>query len=425
MSQERKKKLRRREERRILAERKRQEFFAGAIQRAGLESAVRRVPHKLREILESDLLAMPHMRADSSAQGDPHALDIQHLFAQLIHEPSVESESGLCFAELIRVVLAVTLQMEKVVRRGQGLGLNLKIAPWPSIVDLALQAREFLKQHEQNITNEFFYQMWAECVTRSKLDDGIYWFDIQVAPTAGRKRSLEFLLHKHVPDRISISADMGARPAFRCCDFDGPNGIKEISWTSSDMGIAGESREYPLYMQSHALEQLSRRVPFHDSLFLADSLSFPCFAKQSNDHFLVEYRYDKNRLGYFAGVRLGDQVLLKTFLFLTMQGTPESDLLYEKLRLTRRDIEFMELDQLSVFMDADVRGDAALERVFQECGCGHLLTMQAPEFQEAGRRGTAESLRKYLSTWRGWQNLQRSLDAPGHEEPMIKDLGVS
>jgi|GEM_PF-2191328 len=424
MSQARKKKLRRRERRRLNIERKRHELFDGAIKRAGLESAFRRIPQKLSEILRSNRLPTPQMQLDAAAQSDPNAQAIVQRFGELIYEPLDEDESGLCFVEYFCVVIATVVVLESFEKALHERRLDPKAAAWPDILHLTNQTREFLEQHEANINDGFLYRIWLECTVRSRVNECIFWFDLHFVATSGRKRALQFVLRKYVPERIRINADSGARPAFRCCVFDGPNGVREVSWNSTDMGIPGESRECPVYMQNHVLEQLVRRIPFYDHLSVADSLQNPCFAQQHGDHFLVEYRYGEYKLGYFVGLHLAGRVLLKTFLFLTMQGTPESDLLRRNLRLTRCDIEFMHLDELSPFIESDVRSDAELTRIFQECGCGHLLAMQTPGFPEQCRRGYAESLRKYLSSGPSWHKLGRRLGASVEESQLIRDMGA-
>lgn len=128
---------------------------------------------------------------------------------------------------------------------------------------------------------------------------------------------------------------------------------------------------------------------------------------QRSDEFLVEYRLYQYVLGYFPVRRLEDKILVKTFLFLTMDGTPQHKLLYDKLRLMRHEKEAMQLDTLNLFLTTDINSDPVLREVFGECGCGHLFDMAKPELRERARRGFAEDLRNYLGI--GPRDAQRLL----------------
>jgi hypothetical protein len=102
-------------------------------------------------------------------------------------------------------------------------------------------------------------------------------------------------------------------------------------------------------------------------------------------------------MGYFSCLRLGETVLIRTFLFLTMQGTPEARLLRKRLRLSRSDIEYNELDDFKTFLLSDIKLDPVLVQLFEECGCGHLFDFRNPELrEEIVRKGIAESLRRFL-----------------------------
>src|SRR4051794_16659731 len=127
------------------------------------------------------------------------------------------------------------------------------------------------------------------------------------------------------------------------------------------------------------------------------SLLYPkLFPTSRSDQFLCEYRLYQHRLGYFPVTRLADKLVVRTFLFLTMQGTPEQRKLCRQLGLMRAKIEATELDQLGLFLTTDIQTDPVLRKLFAKCGCGHLLDMVKPEFREQCRKGYAEDLRRYL-----------------------------
>src|SRR5262249_15794776 len=142
----------------------------------------------------------------------------------------------------------------------------------------------------------------------------------------------------------SLIVDGVERNVVRCYIPDSPNGLKELTWSSDAIGLPGRDENLRVVIQSHAIEQLRNRVPFANSFWTFDSLAEPQFVEVNEDRFLVEYRFCGRRMGYFSCLRLGETVLIRTFLFLTMQGTPEARLLRKRLRLSRSDIEYNELD---------------------------------------------------------------------------------
>lgn len=112
---------------------------------------------------------------------------------------------------------------------------------------------------------------------------------------------------------------------------------------------------------------------------------------------MLAYTDDRNRFGYFPFTVSddGERVVLTTFLFLTMQGTPEYRLLGERLGLSRADIEYHRLDRAERFFQTDLCLDKDLAGRLGECGLGHLLE-PAGDFDPLLLRGVAAELRKYL-----------------------------
>jgi hypothetical protein len=103
-----------------------------------------------------------------------------------------------------------------------------------------------------------------------------------------------------------------------------------------------------------------------------------------------------HKLGYFAIEKVDELFLAKTFLFLTMQGTPEAGALYKLLRLKRLDVEHLGLDSLNSFLSDDLRADHELVSVLEECGFGGLLQMARFETKSGARTALARDVRAYL-----------------------------
>jgi len=109
-----------------------------------------------------------------------------------------------------------------------------------------------------------------------------------------------------------------------------------------------------------------------------------------------------------------DKIVLVTFLFLTMEGTPENHLLKRTLGVASHDIRFTRLDRLETYLTADVIADERLMGVLEKCGCGQLRNLERIRSNEATERGRAEEIKQYLGLGeadgsRRWDRLLKGL----------------
>lgn len=169
--------------------------------------------------------------------------------------------------------------------------------------------------------------------------------------------------------------------AYPCRRMVALRGLQTCRWNCRKLGIEGPDGELPVYVTTHALDRLHERLPFtgggNESKLqrrAVQSLEFPVVVPRGVQDNLVEVRLGRYKLGYFVAHTLPHMILIRTFLFLTMQGTPESEKLRTKLGLHRGDVERYRLDDLATLADSDLVKDELLVRVLSECDCGHLLT---------------------------------------------------
>jgi hypothetical protein len=127
---------------------------------------------------------------------------------------------------------------------------------------------------------------------------------------------------------------------------------------------------------------------------LVESLASPVLTPQRSGSHLVEYRLRKLRFGYLVAEVHPAFVLVKTFLFLTMDGTPESALLKEKIGANRADVEHYKLDSFDTLFSSDLVRDPLLSRVLTECGCGHLLNKLDPLFDSPWHESFGDKFKK-------------------------------
>jgi hypothetical protein len=233
----------------------------------------------------------------------------------------------------------------------------------------------------------------------TRIDTAIYWYEPKYERIGPGKGLFRITLHKSPSERIDILHNGTRRRAFRCGASFGPLGVKWVNVPASLFGI-NESGNYPLYVQSHAIRNLHERVPIGDGGLVHDamwqSLYSPKVAQNHKGEYLIEYRCFDYKLGYFVAEVVEQSILVTTFLFLTMQGTPEAISLFDRLQLKRPDIEQLGLDSLGNYLFTDLQKDSELVSIFDTCGCGHLLKMARPETQHDWESGYARDVRKYL-----------------------------
>jgi len=239
-----------------------------------------------------------------------------------------------------------------------------------------------------------------------RIDECLYYMSIRYGRDANNKWFITFLLSSAEPEIRHFIKEQRRRPAYRCGQPLGPRGIEWVSWPGSVMGLKKE-RECPVFVQSHALENLYRREArarfikngewlLHDHLW--QSLREPVLTpmRGQKDKYLVEYNFWRHKLGYLVAHRVDDAILIETFLFLTMDGTPEGDALHKKLSLARRDKKALGLDKIHTFLLTDIQFDRELVHLLKECGCGHLFKILKSLPEERCFTGYAEKLRKHL-----------------------------
>jgi len=244
-----------------------------------------------------------------------------------------------------------------------------------------------------------------------RIDRCLFYVELEQGRNSKDKWFVRFALRIAPCEFRTVDPSSGSekkpRPAFRCGQPFGLNGIEWVEWPASLMVQTESHKSFPVFVQSHALDNLYKKEAralfieegewlVHD--YLWQSLRQPKLHPLAGHSrkYLVEYWLNAHKLGYLVAHRLDDVVLIESFLFLTMTGTPEGNLLHEKLRITRTDREHLELDRIQTFLVTDVQFDSKLVELLTECGCGHLFRILIEPLRERLIPGHAEAIRKYL-----------------------------
>jgi len=259
-----------------------------------------------------------------------------------------------------------------------------------------------------------FHALDEVLIKYGRINHRLYFLELQHGRKSNDKWFVRFILLHAEPKRRMVKKAEAPRPAFRCGQPSGLGGIDWVEWPSSVMGLTGENRRYPVFVQDHALDNLygrnARALIFKDREWLVHDYLWQALRNpklipmKASDKYLVEYNFHVHKIGYLVAHRIDEIVLVETFLFLTMDGTPEGDALLKNLGLARKHKIDLQLDKIETFLFTDVHLDPELVTILEANGCGHLFRI-LPEFpRDRCRPGYADEIRKHLGLGkRGWE----------------------
>jgi hypothetical protein len=244
-------------------------------------------------------------------------------------------------------------------------------------------------------------------VAHSRLDSRLLVASPSSELTATQKTLVRMNVRAIEPQIQHVELDGSERPVMRVGTGNEWDDVRWVSWDGEVLGRAETGRQIPVYIQSHGLRQLHARVRYPSVTpylehWLYESLKNPRIVERTREDLLVEYRIQQDRLGYLIVTPLADCAVVRTFKFLTMENTPEARLLNKELRLTRRDVDWLGLQEMSAFTQTDLGSDPVLRPIMERCGCGHLFElskMSADEFAPKitpQPRALAAEMKKYL-----------------------------
>lgn len=191
---------------------------------------------------------------------------------------------------------------------------------------------------------------------------GYYWINHEMNIAAKGKFGMENIVKIYLqePETVRIKINGTIRTATRlgwALPFDGLNWI---GLRPSSLNIKNATSDEPMkvYVQSHALLRLAERIDSFDpslaqyNMYIS-FLHAKVFCDNSHD-LLIEYRIFETKAGYFVVDVVDGIVIVKTFLFLTNNGTPEGALLWKNTGLKMLDKKYLAIDKLSTFITSDI-----------------------------------------------------------------------
>lgn len=219
------------------------------------------------------------------------------------------------------------------------------------------------------------------CSESNELDSRIYWPKHEYEVADENPKGIENLVtvYSHTPEKIYDCKENVYRPAFRVCWGFSGSGVSNYYIKHEKLGIARSdgAADLKIYIQAHALLRMKERLdcltPYWRQLHLLLAV-VTAKAHRSTDYtFLIEYKLNEITVGYLVTDLNDGNLIIRTFLFITQNGTPEGDKLSEMCGLGKLDKSFLEMDRLSTFLSTDMCDHPGLKELFQAAGCQYLL----------------------------------------------------
>lgn len=253
-------------------------------------------------------------------------------------------------------------------------------------------AEKVIAAFKRFAADELFYKnahekLWAILHTYgmafNTIDVCLYWLDHKTVTTTKFEDGIQNIIEVRsvVPETRSVKIDGINRPVVRVGWAFAHAGPEWASIKPSLFNINSPFADIPLdvYIQSHALERLSERMDCfwtgyaHANMHISirDTKVF----YDNNNKILIEYRLDDVKAGYFRADIIDGIILIRTFLFITHNGTPEGEKLIKNTGLQKLDIKYLAIDKLSTFMSYDIGDNEEIKKIFREAGCQCLIDL--------------------------------------------------
>ena len=238
--------------------------------------------------------------------------------------------------------------------------------------------------------------------TFSCLNQGFFTFKLDTVYNQEKSSYACYIADVIEPEIRHFSIDGKNRPAYRMGYIWKETDVNWVKIKASDMGVISSfgDLELDVYIQSHALTRLEERLDVfklsEPNSYLFSSFLEPVIIKNFKGRTLIKYGNFADTLGYLVAEVIDGAILIKTFLFITNDGTPEGEKLKELAGLSITGKKYFKIDTLSTFFFSDIEDDETLKELFINAGCESLFKIKAIYKRKEADLKTASALLKYL-----------------------------
>lgn len=204
------------------------------------------------------------------------------------------------------------------------------------------------------------------------------------------------------PQILYVNIDGHKRPTFRVGYPEYGLTVKWMQLSPKQLNLesAFSNLKIDVYIQSHALHRLNERLDCLSihirQLFLFKNCKWCETAISHHGNQLIPFFLGEYKLGYLLYEYIEGIILIKTFLLLTNNATPEGEKLNQILGIEKNDKKYLTLDRLSHFIHSDIPENKALFKHFKEAGCGDLFNIDYKIFNNTDQNIHADLIEDYL-----------------------------
>jgi len=208
-----------------------------------------------------------------------------------------------------------------------------------------------------------------------------YSFHLDVFHTKDNT-GLQFIIRvkQYQAEKKKISIDGNMRPAFRIGWTFRADDFEWLYLLPPQLGIKSlpEDQHIPVYIQSHAIQRIYERLDCIRSNAIISSIYGSvrdCLVTRDRGKYIFEFKILDVKVGYLSAVMIEGNIVIRTFLFLTFNGTPEGKRLEDFIGLKALDTKYLKMDKLSSFMTGKLKENEELRSIFEKADCLHLVEL--------------------------------------------------
>lgn len=316
----------------------------------------------------------------------PPALKIPHadqqikksvLFKAIKEDTITISPNGLTMniEEFFTIGLTINILHESLVNTHKPWAIQIKAG----INEFVDAINEYYKQANLRLD----IHLLILTISVNRINKRLYWYKHEIITATDLTPGVQNIvtLYSGELETTTAKIDGHVRPVKRLGWALPYRGIELVSLPPSQLNINSPFADTtsPVYVQSHALNRLSERIDcldigvIHYNLYL--SLSKPTVCKDHNNRILVEYRLFSFKAGYLVVDWVNGMMVVRTFLFITSNSTPEGQKLNNHTGLQKLDKQYLIIDKLSSFMSSDIGSNPDVYSIFKTAGCLSLIEM--------------------------------------------------
>jgi hypothetical protein len=250
--------------------------------------------------------------------------------------------------------------------------------------------RRYFESKEQisNNINALFDVTEFICPLISDIRTRIYWTDNK-SELIKEKVRLETIIkiHGDIPEKRNFIINRELHSAIRIgLPLDSKPAWASVKPESLGLRSIGEYNMVDVYIQEHALNRLIERNDCVFIQYIMAELNLAVYTckyhiDEINGKYMIEFSVFDHKTGYLMAEVVDTKLVIRTFLFLTNDGTPEGRKLHANTGLSKADKEYLKIDKLSTFLSPDIHGNEKIRKIFYDAGCGSLFKLKA-DFDE-------------------------------------------